>query len=70
MSSTITQTQVSPSITLEASGRRMTVDGKDPVYGDWRDDLVRDGYAVIKGAVPKERAAKYADKMYSLAESL
>lgn len=49
---------------------RMKIDGTDPKYGDWRDDLARDGYAVIKGAVPKEQALKYADKMYSWLEGL
>lgn len=28
-------------------------------YGDFRDDLVRDGYCVVKGAIPKERAEGY-----------
>ena len=57
-------------VTLPVSGYRMQVDGNDPSFGDWRDDLVRDGYAVVKGAVPPERALKYADQMYALAESL
>jgi len=48
----------------------LKVDGTDPKFGDFRDDLVRDGYAVVKGAVPRERALQYADKMYSLLESL
>ncbi|EHA46828.1 hypothetical protein MGG_08779 [Pyricularia oryzae 70-15] len=47
----------------------LKVDGTDPTFGDWRDDLVRDGYAVIKGAVPRENALKYADKMLGLVES-
>ena len=34
-------------------------------FGDWRDDLLRDGYVVVKGAVPRERADKYADDMMS-----
>ncbi|KAK6429790.1 hypothetical protein LTR95_014062 [Oleoguttula sp. CCFEE 5521] len=65
-------------ITQEARPARMTVqpsrnsalkvDGTDPKFGDWRDDFVRDGYAVIKGAVPRERADKYADGMYSWLE--
>ena len=42
----------------------------DSSFGDWRDDLIRDGYAVIKGAVPRDRALSYADRMLSLAESL
>lgn len=38
------------------------------VYGDFRDDLIRDGVAVIKGAVPKERAAQYASDFHSYLE--
>ena len=48
----------------------LKADGTDPTYGDWRDDLVRDGFAVVKGAIPRERADKYADKMYSWLEGL
>lgn len=58
------------SLKLPASGYRMKLDGTDPKFGDWRDDLVRDGYVVVKGAIPRERAMQYADKMYSLLESL
>ncbi|KAJ5661467.1 uncharacterized protein N7477_009083 [Penicillium maclennaniae] len=39
-------------------------------YGDFRDDLLRDGYAVVKGAVPRERALKYADEIYQWLEDL
>lgn len=39
-------------------------------FGDWRDDLLRDGYVVVKGAVPRERADKYADDMYKWLENL
>jgi len=31
----------------------------ETVYGDFRDDLVRDGYAVVKGVLPRERAEHY-----------
>lgn len=31
-------------------------------YGDFRDDIVRDGYAVVKGVMPKERAEHYVRK--------
>jgi hypothetical protein len=41
---------------------------KDRRYNDWRDDLIRDGVAVIRGAIPKDRANQYADKMYSWLE--
>lgn len=45
-------------------------DGTDRVFGDWRDDLIRDGFAVIKGAIPRDRAEKYGDAMYSWLEGL
>jgi hypothetical protein len=41
-----------------------------PQYGDFRDDLIRDGFAVVKGAIPRDRADGYADKMYSFLEDL
>lgn len=31
-------------------------------FADWRDDLARDGYAVVRGAVPRERALEYRDR--------
>ncbi|KIH92448.1 hypothetical protein SPBR_02891 [Sporothrix brasiliensis 5110] len=62
-------TGTAPVVTLPTSGYRMKCDGTDPTFGDFRDDLVRDGYAVVKGAVPRERALAYADKMYALLES-
>ncbi|CAN9126833.1 unnamed protein product [Alternaria alternata] len=63
-----TTTKTAP-VTLKAvEDQRMRVDGSDAAFGDWRDDLARDGYAVIKGAIPKERADKYADQMYSWLE--
>lgn len=33
-------------------------------YGDWRDDLLRDGYAVVKGVIPQKRCDYYIEKMY------
>ena len=57
-------------VTLTAVDERMKVDGTDTKFGDWRDDLARDGYAVIKGAIPRERADQYADKMFSWLEGL
>ena len=65
-----TTTKTTP-ITLKAvEDQRMRVDGTDAKFGDWRDDLARDGYAVIKGAIPKERADKYADQMFTWLEGL
>ncbi|KAI0485014.1 phytanoyl-CoA dioxygenase [Xylariaceae sp. FL0804] len=66
MSTTVTET--APAVTISDDGR-IRLDGSDPQFGDWRDDLIRDGYAVVKGAIPRERAEKYADQMYSLLES-
>ena len=39
-------------------------------YNDWRADLIRDGYAVIKGAIPKERADLYVDQVHEFLESV
>lgn len=39
-------------------------------YGDWRDDLVRDGYAVVKGAVPKDQIEAIGEDMMSYLENL
>ncbi|KAF9885048.1 hypothetical protein FE257_000779 [Aspergillus nanangensis] len=47
---------------------RLQLTGKESPFGDWRDDLVRDGYAVIKNAIPRQRADGYADEMYSWLE--
>lgn len=67
----ITTATKTSTVTLKALEEgALRVDGTDIKYGDWRDDLVRDGYAVIKQAIPRERADKYADKMYSWLEGL
>lgn len=65
-----TTTQTTAPLKVKATSSALKVDGTDPKYGDWRDDLVRDGYAVIKNAIPRERADKYADAMYSWLEGL
>lgn len=31
----------------------------ETTYGDFRDDIVRDGYAVVKNVISPERAAHY-----------
>lgn len=38
-------------------------------YGDFRDDFYRDGYAVIKGALTKDRAKEYQAKALDWLES-
>lgn len=37
-------------------------------YGDWRDDFFRDGFVVLKGVVPKERATQYQSEALSWLE--
>ncbi|KAF7540418.1 hypothetical protein G7054_g1314 [Neopestalotiopsis clavispora] len=45
-----------------------TVDvGKE--FGDWRDQLIKDGYVVLKGVVPTERAQHYLDSIFSWLET-
>lgn len=68
---TTTTIESTPAIVASAPvERRLKIDGSDPLYGDFRDDLVRDGYAIIKGAIPSEKLGSYADRMYSLLEGL
>lgn len=38
-------------------------------FGDFRDDLMRDGFCVVKGAVPQQRALQYAEDMYNYVET-
>jgi len=57
-------------LTAKPPGPNMLCTNEDKVYGDWRDDLIRDGYVVIKGAIPADRAAKYQDDMLSYLETL
>ncbi|PYH67673.1 phytanoyl-CoA dioxygenase [Aspergillus vadensis CBS 113365] len=76
MSTTATITTTTTTTTAEppkAQGygqgqNRMLLDGKPTNYGDFRDALNRDGYAVIKGAIPLDRANGYADAFYSYME--
>jgi hypothetical protein len=37
---------------------------------DWQADLAKNGYAVVKGAVPKERAEDYTNRMHQYLEDL
>lgn len=55
---------------LQRDGRLQVDASAAPSCGDWRDDLIRYGYAIIKGAIPQDRALSYADRMLALAESL
>jgi len=46
------------------------VTGQEAPFNDWRDDLVRDGFAVVKGAIPADRAASYVDELHTWLEDL
>lgn len=56
-------------IAPKPSGPNKLFNNPKEVFGDFRDDLLRDGYAVVKGAVPRERAEKYAEEMYNYLET-
>ncbi|PWY93531.1 hypothetical protein BO94DRAFT_511159 [Aspergillus sclerotioniger CBS 115572] len=46
-----------------------SIQNQQPHYGDFRDDFFRDGYAVIKGVLSKERASEYRDSALTWLES-
>ncbi|KGB79146.2 hypothetical protein CNBG_4984 [Cryptococcus deuterogattii R265] len=37
-------------------------------FGDWRDDLARDGFVILKGAIPRERALAYRQSFFDWVE--
>jgi len=57
-------------LSASPSGPNLLFAQEGTVHGDWRDDILRDGYVVLKGAIPRERADKYADEMMSFIENL
>ncbi|KAK7518406.1 uncharacterized protein IWZ02DRAFT_492165 [Phyllosticta citriasiana] len=61
---------MSPKIQPQAPGpNRLFCSEEDLKWGDFRDDLSRDGFAIVKGVIPRERADKIADQMFSWLES-
>lgn len=58
------------SITPKPAGENRLFAKEGVTYGDWRDDLVRDGVAVVKGAIPRDRADKYAEDIFTFLETL
>jgi hypothetical protein len=61
---------VTQTATLAPTTCRLFIRGEQKRYGDFRDDLIRDGFAIVKGAIPRDRADEYADKMFSFLEDL
>lgn len=59
-----------PSVKKLLSDNKLATSEHKNVFGDFRDDLIRDGYAVVKGAVPRDRADAYGRAFYDFLESL
>lgn len=38
-------------------------------FGDWRDQLVQDGYVVVKGVISQDKAKHYLDSMFEWLET-
>lgn len=65
-----TATETTTATHLTAPSGRLFSEGTNVHYGDFRDDLLKNGYAVVKGAVPRDRALHYADQIYEWLEGL
>jgi len=59
-----------PSVKKILSDSRLSSSQQKVAFGDFRDDLIRDGYAVVKGAIPRDRADAYGRAFYDFLESL
>ncbi|GFZ51167.1 hypothetical protein JCM24511_08925 [Saitozyma sp. JCM 24511] len=42
----------------------------DQHFGDWRDDLARDGFVILRGVVPPERAEAYRQRAFDWIENV
>ncbi|KAM0414586.1 hypothetical protein ACHAPT_013568 [Fusarium lateritium] len=42
---------------------------ENKIYGDFRDDLVRQGFTVVKNVIPRDRAVAYHEKAYEWLQS-
>jgi hypothetical protein len=59
-----TTTATTTTTTVAVAATREMI-APEVVNEQWYTDLVRDGYAVVKGAVPRERALQYASDIFS-----
>lgn len=65
------QADISPKpLVPKPAGPHKLFSEKGVTYGDFRDDLLRDGYVVVKGAIPRERVDEYGEEMMSYLETL
>ncbi|CDK26311.1 unnamed protein product [Kuraishia capsulata CBS 1993] len=60
----IKTSKVDPEVFLEAQKKVYGI-----THGDWRDDFVRDGYAIVRGAIPLDRALGYRKRMLDYIQS-
>lgn len=64
-----TLTSVSPQASDWATDKLvLSLRGEDAPQ--WQLDLIEHGYAVVKGAIPRDRADGYAQEMYQWLEDL
>ncbi|KAG7918960.1 hypothetical protein KL905_003971 [Ogataea polymorpha] len=61
----VTKTKSVPNELIEAASATLYLHP----HGDWRDQLIRDGYAVIKAAIPKQKAREYQQKAFGWMKS-
>lgn len=47
----------------------MKLSSSETTFGDFRDDLFRDGYVVVKNVIPRERALAYQQKAFDWLKS-
>lgn len=61
---------ITPSgLTPRPAGPNKLFSQPDAKHGDFRDDLLRDGFCVVKGAIPRERADEIAEEMFKYVET-
>ena len=52
------------------SSDKLFLSAKGEEVAQWHQDLIDNGFAVVKGAVPKDRADAYANSMFEWLEGL
>ena len=70
MATTTTATESATVLQAIQTEGRMLLDGSPTAYGDFRDELNENGFVVVKGAIPRDRADGYANEFFSYLENL